>query len=195
MSLENQKTTTGFIQWDSFTHLVLKLQRDGEHKFCLLIATGCFTGLRISDILSLRWNQILDREVLELTERKTKKYRKLKINVDLQLIATKCYAQMNCPAKDELVFVNKYGTQHIRIQWVNEKLKRLFTEYNIKTANASSHALRKTFGRKIWELNNYSEKSLLLLSEIFNHSGVQVTKRYLGIKEEEIFDCYDQLKM
>ena len=38
-----------------------------------LIALGCFTGLRISDILALRWNQILDAEEFTITEIKTGK--------------------------------------------------------------------------------------------------------------------------
>lgn len=195
MALKGSKTTTGFLPWETFTQLILKLQRDGEYKFCLLISIGCFTGLRISDILSLTWNQVLDKDVLSINEKKTKKHRKLKINEDLKALISKSYIQMKSPEKTQYVFVNKYGTKAIRLQWVNEKLKRLFKEYNIKTANPSSHSLRKTFGRRVWELNDYSEKSLLLLSEILNHSSVQITKRYLGIKEEEIFDVYDQLRI
>ena len=175
--------------------LILKLQRDGEHKFCVLISIGCFTGLRISDIQALRWSDILEKDVISLNEKKTKKYRKIKINADLKQIIIKCYALMKSPPVENFVLVNKFGTKAIRIQWVNEKLKRLFKEYGIKCTNASSHTLRKTFGRRIWELHNYSEKSLLLLSEIFNHSSLQVTKRYLGIREEELFDVYDMLGM
>jgi integrase len=195
MALKGQKTTTSFIQWDVLMQLVLKLQRDKQYKFCLLISIGCFTGLRISDILSLRWEDILDKDVLSLTEKKTKKYRKIKINNDLKDIVAKCYALMKSPPMENFVLVNKYGTKPIRIQWVNEKLKRLFLEYNIKCAQASSHTLRKTFGRRVWEINNHSDKSLVLLSEIFQHSSVQITKRYLGIREEELFDVYDQLGM
>lgn len=195
MALKGSRTTTGYIQWDTFTQLLLKLQRDGEHKFCLLIGVGCFTGLRISDILALKWEDVLDKDILSINEKKTKKHRKLKINQDLKDLTSKCYVHMKSPSIHQHVFINKYGTKAIRLQWVNEKLKRLFKEYNIKTTNASSHTLRKTFGRRVWELNDYSEKSLVLLSEIFNHSSVQITKRYLGIKEEEIFDVYDQLRI
>ena len=49
--------------------------------------------------------------------------------------------------------------------------------------------------RRIWELNNYSERSLVLLSELFNHSNIQITKKYLGIKEQELFDVYDSLSL
>lgn len=51
---------------DEQMNLVRKLARDSNYKMSLLIALGCFTGLRISDILALRWNQILDAENLPL---------------------------------------------------------------------------------------------------------------------------------
>ncbi len=49
-------------------NLIRKLARDSNYKMSLLIALGCFTGLRISDILALRWNQILDAEEFTITE-------------------------------------------------------------------------------------------------------------------------------
>ncbi|RTY65544.1 tyrosine-type recombinase/integrase [Flavobacterium sp. LB2P53] len=195
MALKGQKTTTGFIQWNDLTNLVLKLQRDGEYKFSLLIGTGAFTGLRISDILSLTWNQLLDKDIIELHEMKTGKFRKIKINQDLQSLIKSTYIAMGEASIEQFVFVNKYGTKQINVQWVNTKLKEIFTKYSIKTENPSTHSLRKSFGRRIWEINNYSEKSLVLLSELFNHSNIQITKRYLGIKEKELFDVYDSLSI
>ena len=195
MALKGQRTTTGFIQWSELTNLVLKLQRDNEYKFSLLIGTGAFTGLRISDILSLTWNQLLDKDVIELHEKKTGKFRKIKINTDLQTLIKSNYKAMGEPDINALAFVNKYGTKQINVQWVNAKLKEIFIKYSIKTENPSTHSLRKSFGRRIWELNDYSERSLVLLSELFNHSSIQITKRYLGIKEKELFDVYDSLSI
>jgi integrase len=193
MALKGSRTTTGYIEWNELTNLVLKLHRDGDFKFSMLIALGTFSGLRISDILSLQWHQLIDRDVIELNERKTKKHRKIKINADLRSIIDSNYQAMGSPEMDTLVFANKYGTKQINVQWVNTKLKLVFSKYSIKTTNASSHSLRKSFGRRIWILNNHSEKSLVLLSELFNHSSIQTTKRYLGIKEQELFDVYDSL--
>lgn len=195
MALKNSRTTTGFIEWSKLTQLILKLQRDEEYKFALLIAVGAFTGLRVGDNLGLVWKQILNKEVLELHEKKTGKFRKLKLNSDLQSIVRICYEKMGSPELDSLVYINKYGTKQINIQYVNVRLKQIFDKYSIKTTNSSSHTLRKSFGRQVWLLNDYSEKSLVLLSEIFNHSNIQITKKYLGIKEEEIFDVYDSLSI
>ena len=81
MSLKGQKTTTTSMDWDDFKSLISKLERDEQYKFCLLIAIGVFTGLRISDLLQLKFSQFeKGNEVLMITEQKTKKYRRIKIN-------------------------------------------------------------------------------------------------------------------
>ena len=73
MALKGQKTTSDFLEWEKMQSLVLKLERDGELKFALLIATGSFIGLRISDLLQLKWNQVLNQDFFTVTEKKTKK--------------------------------------------------------------------------------------------------------------------------
>ena len=83
MSLLKQKTTTTSMEWDQFKSLISKLERDGEYKFCLLVAIGVFTGLRISDLLQIKFEQFIGTDFLNIIEKKTKKDRKIKINSDL----------------------------------------------------------------------------------------------------------------
>lgn len=54
------------MDWDEFGSLVFKLVRDGEHKYCLLLAIGVFTGLRISDLLQLRFTQLELGDILSI---------------------------------------------------------------------------------------------------------------------------------
>ena len=84
MSLPGQKTTTTSMGWGDFKSLIGKLERDGEYKFCLLITIGVFTGLRIGDLLQLRFNQFESTDILTVQEQKTKKTRRIKINSDLK---------------------------------------------------------------------------------------------------------------
>ncbi len=35
--------------------------------------------------------------------------------------------------------------------------------------------------------------ALVIQSELFNHSNIAITKRYLGIRKDEIMGCYDLL--
>ena len=95
MSLKYSSTTADYLQWSEAMNLIRKLARDSNYKMSLLIALGCFTGLRISDILALRWNQILDAEEFTITEIKTGKQRTIRINMQLQLHIRDCYEHIN----------------------------------------------------------------------------------------------------
>ena len=54
------------MEWDQFKSLISKLERDGEYKFCLLVSMGVFTGLRISDLLQIKFNQFIGTEFLNI---------------------------------------------------------------------------------------------------------------------------------
>ena len=86
MSLQGQRTTTGAIEWDDFRSLIAKLERDRNYKYCLLISIGAFTGLRISDLLGLRYCDFTEGSILTITEKKTNKLRRIKLNEDLIIL-------------------------------------------------------------------------------------------------------------
>jgi integrase len=94
------------------------------------------------------------------------------------------------------LFLNRYETKPIDRSWVNVNLKRIFKAYGIAVEGiVSSHMFRKTLGNIVLKLNNYSNESIVLLMELFGHSSVALTKRYLGIREREILDVYDILHL
>jgi integrase len=184
------------MDWDQFKSLISKLERDENYKYCLLIATGVFTGLRISDLLQLRFSQFENSDILTIEEKKTKKTRRIKINQDLKEIVERIKGRMGHVNTDPYIFVNRYGTKPIDKSWVNVELKRIFKQYGIELdGNVSSHMFRKTLGNRVLRLNNYSNESIVLLMELFGHSSVALTKRYLGIREREILDVYDSLRL
>ena len=188
------KTKSDFIEWNLLQSLTRKLERDGDWKFCLLITVGMYTGLRISDILSLHWKDILDKDFVEITEKKTGKQRKISLNPTLkdtlQRITTKIHFNPDKP-----IFLNDRKTKTMSRQWVNDKLKRLVIRYEVvkDPTTIKSHSIRKSFGRRVWENSERSEKGLIMLNEIFNHSSIRTTKIYLGIREKEISDVYQNL--
>jgi integrase len=195
MSLKGQKTTTSSMDWDTFKSLIGKLERDGEYKFCLLISIGVFTGLRISDLLQLRFNQF-ESDILTIQEQKTGKTRRIKINSDLKRIIDRIKTRMVITNTDQYIFLNRYGTKPIDKSYVNVKLKEIVKRYNINIeGNVSSHLFRKTLGNRVLRLNNYSGESVILLMELFGHSSPAITKRYLGLREREIHNVYDSLRL
>ena len=194
MSKKGQKTTTSFIEWNDFISLITRLEKDKEYKFCLLISVGVFTGLRISDLLNLKFSHLLNGDVFVLTEKKTKKERSIKVNSTLKDIVQRIYKKSGISNLDEHIFLNKYQTKCIDRSYVNVKLKELFVKYRIRVkGNVSTHTFRKTLGRRVVEVNNYSSESLVLLMELFGHSNMAITKRYLGITKDEIHSVYDCL--
>lgn len=192
MALKGQLTKATFLDWNAMLVLVQKLERDKNYKFALLVAIGCFTGLRIGDLLKLRWIDVRSKGMIELREGKTNKHRKIMINPSLAEIIERLYKKMIILSDNELIFLNRFKIKAINVQYVNRQLKNISSRYNLHIPHnsTSSHLFRKTLGRHVWALNNYSEKSLLLLGELFNHSSLKITKVYLGIKEQEIGDVY-----
>ena len=194
MSVKGQNTTTTYMEWNDFISIITRLEKDENYKFCLLISIGVFTGLRISDLLSLTYSDLLSNETFTLREMKTKKQRSIKVNKDLKEIVSRIVSKSNITNLNQLIFINKYGTKSIDKSYVNVKLKELVKKYRIKLdGNVSTHTFRKTLGRRVMEVNNYSNESLVLLMELFGHSSMSITKRYLGIREQEIHNVYDSL--
>ena len=54
MSLKYSSTTADYLQWSEAMNLIRKLARDSNYKMSLLIALGCFTGLRTVSYTHLR---------------------------------------------------------------------------------------------------------------------------------------------
>ena len=81
MSARNSHTTADVLPWDSAISLIHRLYKDGDYRFSLLIATGIFCGLRITDIRAFRWNDLMGADVIEVIEHKTKKHRQIKLIV------------------------------------------------------------------------------------------------------------------
>ena len=193
MSLKNSYTTSDYLQWDSATTLVRKLYRDKNYRISLLIGCGIFFGLRISDLLRLTWNMLMSDEAkFVLIEKKTGKRREVKINKEFQKHIKDCFDALNIEDLTEPCFLSNKGKPY-SVQWVNVVLKELKDRYNLKIKHFSTHSLRKTFGRKVFESSDNAELALVKLMELFNHSSIAITKRYLGLRQEEILEAYDCL--
>jgi len=193
MSLKYSSTTADYLQWDEAMNLIRKLAKDGNYKMSLLVALGCFTGLRISDILALRWKQILGADEFTVIEKKTGKNRTIRLNHQLQKHIQECYGHIKPIGVNAPILVSQKGTT-FTIQAINRMLKQVKTKYKIKAKNFSCHSLRKTFGRQVYNMNSdNSEFALVKLMELFNHSSIMTTKRYLAIRQQELLETYDCL--
>ena len=194
MALKNQHTTADYIEWDEAMNLVRRLYRDGDYRTSLLIGCGCFFGLRFSDLRTLRWEQLLSGDSFSLYETKTGKHREVKINSGFQRHIEDCFKALRIVDPLQPCFVSKYGTV-LTSQMVNRQLKHIKTRYQVKIHNFSTHSLRKTFGRRVVSMAGPdAEMALIKLSELFNHASPMVTRRYLGLRREELGEVYEMLR-
>lgn len=193
MALKGQYTTAEALKWDEMISMVHKLFRDGDYRMSLLIATQCMWGLRIGDELRLKWSDILNKDEIIITEQKTRKRRAIRVNKDLKKHIENCYKALRSPEQNNPIFLSRLGTIYSR-EWVNMRLKEFKIKYRLSIKSYSSHSHRKTFGRHIVERAGAdAEKALIKLSEIFSHSSCEITRKYLGLKAEEIGEVYESL--
>jgi integrase len=193
MSAKYSRTTADYLSWDQNLNLIRKLFNDGDYRISLLVAIGSFWGLRISDILKLKWEDILDKNEIVMVEKKTHKSREIKINPQLKQHIKECYSQLDLKSTDQPVFLSQKNYIY-SVQRVNVIFKSLKTKYNLTISNYSTHSMRKTFGREVFtKSGTNAEIALVKLSQLFNHSSVMVTRRYLGISREELLQTYDTL--
>lgn len=161
-----------------------------------LFVLGINTSLRISDLLSLKWNDVYNfdsrvfRKHLVIIEKKTQKKNIIALNSHA-LDALKVYSShlSDLFLPEYYIFLN--GSHK------NVPIKRN-RAYNIIRQAAKDngiegviccHSLRKTFGYHAWKMGVPSA----IIMEIYNHSSIEVTKRYLSIDQDDKDDVFKNL--
>lgn len=152
----------------------------------LLIVTGINTALRISDILSLRWQDIYDfsagrlKEHIFLTEQKTGKKSCIAVNLSLHKAFLFYLQNIAPPCPGDCVFPGKTAGIPLSRSQAFRIIKRAVAGLSLP-GQISCHSLRKTFGYHAWA----SGANPTLLMIIFNHSSFSITRRYLGIEQDD----------
>ena len=176
--------TSDYLSTEELRKLNRYFQNQKNYSMALLIEFGFRTLLRFSDLERFKWEDILDMDELNLNEKKTNKRRAIKVGGVLKDIISNTYELMGSPSKESEVF--EYTLRH-----TNRLLQIGAKEIGIRKKNISTHSLRKSGARFIWEEFNKSDESLIKLSMVLNHSSSAITRRYLGITKEEIADIYE----
>jgi len=183
--------TSDYIDYDKALNKGLSLLSD--KKKCVIgfyIVFSINSGLRISDTLTLTHKMMSDEDRIIIIEKKTKKQREITLNDTTKKAYKKLVSMLNEAnekfSDDDFVFVSQKGSVY-KTQSINDVLKTIFTS---KKLQISSHSLRKSFARRVYQNQNESENSLVLLSDIFGHSSISITRRYLGIRQETISNVY-----
>jgi integrase len=176
--------TSDYLTTDELRKIGRFYHKEGNYTLSLLIDFGFRALLRYSDLERIRWVDILNKDEILLNEKKTNKRRKIALGAVLRGIISNYYELYGKPDLNERVF--RYTLRH-----TNRLLQIGAASVGIRKKNVSTHSLRKSGARFIWELHNKSDESLIKLSLVLNHSSTTITRRYLGITKEEIADIYE----
>lgn len=162
----------------------------------VLIQFGLHTALRISDILQLRWSEIYDFEKgcylghIHLKEKKTGKETTIALNSEL-VAALEEYRAQRRPSGEDYIFTKSTNYQAPLCRSQAYRIVRHAAEATLQEPNISCHSLRKTFGYHAWKQGTPPA----LLMDIYNHSSYGVTKKYLGISQDERDSIFLQINL
>jgi len=192
--IKGQLTTADYLTKEDFDRLMAGLHTDGYYVWELFCRLAFCAALRASDVLSLRWKDILDVDCIGKLERKTQKGRQIKLNASVRSKLSELYNLLGSPDRELPVVCNPKTKKPYSLEYINRLLKTFSVRYRLHVKAFSTHTFRKTFGRYVYENANKSAESLILLNTIFRHTSIEITKRYIGIRQDEINEIFNSIK-
>ena len=155
----------------------------GEIRNHVLIVMGLYTALRISDLLRLRWDDVFNfttgkvRTSISITEKKTRKSKTIALNA----VIIKALTLYSGVAKPGAFIIESKKTRKAISRIQAYRLIRAAAEALEFKNSVSCHSLRKTFGYHAWK----SGISPAVIMDIYNHNSMAITRRYLGVSQDD----------
>ena len=164
----------------------------GELRNHLLIVIGVHTALRISDLLRLTWDDVYDfdrncfHKSITITEKKTGKAKTVALNNNILAALRICE---KATKRGDFLFASRKGRNRAISRIQAYRIIRAAADALAFAYRVSCHSLRKTFGYHLWK----SGISSTVIMEIYNHSNYAVTRRYLGVCQDDKNEAYWRL--
>ena len=178
------------------------MKGESNYRDLLLFVLGINTGLRISDILALKWSSFINGggrllksgDQLNVVEIKTKKIKNFMINKSVAEALKLYYDSLGSLNPDDPVFSSRKTadgtlqsiTRIAAWQMLNRYANMVGLDDGIGT-----HTLRKTFGYHLYKKG----VALEYIQKMLNHSSPAITLRYIGVTQEQLNDIYVELNL
>jgi len=194
MTLKGDISKAEHIDWKYIPLTVQKLELDKKYKICLIVAFGCFFGIRLKNILNIKWEDVLNKETLEINDKN--RSRTIFIIGDIRNLISRMYVKLESPDLDKHIFLNNSGNQVLSSQYVNKQIKVIFTKYEVPYINLSSDSFIKTFCIKYLESKEFSSDAKKWISKNLGHASWSITASFLGYTDDfDEKDNYNSFSM
>lgn len=169
----------------------------GQPRNYAMVTLAMNTSLRISDILKLMWKDVFDfqtdkyREHISLIEQKTKKHTKIILNQEALHALDLLREHLKEISSENYIF-SRNGQKNLPIcrSHAYKIIKKAGETLNID-GKISCHSLRKTFGYHAWKMGVQPA----LIMSIYNHSSIEITKRYLSIDQDDKDEVFYKINL
>lgn len=209
IEIANEHTSEPIKSLDDINRISRYLIDNGRYRDNMLFIVGINFGLRISDLLQLRFTQLINddfsfKTTFPILEKKTRNTRKVQRNRyisinDAVMDAVTLYLKHTHCKLDDYLFrseSNRGSNQNKPMTRMSADriLKGIANDLSLENKMAT-HSLRKTFAYHQMVMSNNDPRKLLLLQKMFGHSSAAQTLDYIGITSEEIEDAYMKLNL
>lgn len=149
------------------------------------------TGLRLSELCSLKWSDLDFKQQTLSVFGKNRKKETVPITDKLvkEISAYKLYCEQNFETQvlSDYVFTNK-DNKHLTANAVQNVFKRLAKIMNFKDVRLSSHTFRHTFCQRCIQ----SGMSIFAIQRLMRHSSINVTERYAAMWGNDLKEQNDK---
>lgn len=154
-----------------------------------LFELGINTGLRISDLVALKYSYVFDKNKLRKRIKPIQEQKTGKLNDHLYLVNNQLRKQLSAYQhwlKDNHVYYqylfpnSRNERTHIKPITFYRTFKRVTRRIGCKR-NYGTHSMRKTFGMNQYRKSGYN---LVYVQKLLNHSKPTITEHYLGIDKQ-----------
>lgn len=166
--------------WDLLLNIQDYLEEQKSKRNYVLFMSGLYLGIRVSDLLQLRVNDVKNQDHIYIREKKTGKENSIAINEDLKEIYSEYVVgkpRNNFLFRDER---KNRPNKPISRQQVWNILNDIAEHFKYDDP-IGCHTLRKTFGYWLYQKD---PDELMTIKELLNHGDISVTKRYIGITQD-----------
>ena len=194
MSKKGTVTTSDYLPFEEYKRLLTCLDHDGEYRWCIYCILSFSLGLRVSDVLRIRWKNVYDQIRVMITEKKTSKTRYIPIGEKTRERIEYYYDKLGRPSLTSLVFQSSFNPEApVTRQYINRLVKYWKRKYSLKVGNISTHTFRKTFGHYVYEKLGKTEEAIVYLNIIFKHRSLKTTMAYIGVRGDEIDQIFNSI--